>query len=59
MEELLQQELTTTNLCINKIISAGQGYEFLNMLFINKTRIQNKLREAEEKKWKRIFGEGV
>ena len=59
MEELLRQELTTINLCINKIISVEQGYEFLDMLSTDAARVRNELRKIEEEKWKRIFGEGV
>lgn len=57
MEELLREELTNINLCINKIISVGQGYEFLAMLSTDATKIRNKLRKIEEEKWKKIFGE--
>lgn len=59
MEKLLREELTNINLCINKIISVGQGYKLLDMLSTDKTRVEDELSKIEEEKWKRIFGEGV
>ena len=58
-EELLREELTNINLCINEIISVGQGYEFLDMLLIDRIKVKDKLTAIEEEKWKRIFGEEV
>lgn len=59
MEELLREELKNINLCVNKIISVGQGYEFLDMLSTDAARVQNELRKIEEEKWRKIFGEEV
>lgn len=58
-EELLREELTNINLCINEIISVGQGYEFLDMLLIDRIKVKDKLKAIEEEKWKKIFGEEV
>ena len=58
-EELLREELTNINLCINEIISVRQGYEFLDMLLIDRIKVKDKLKAIEEEKWKRIFGEEV
>lgn len=58
-EELLQEKLKNINLCINEIISTGQGYEYLDMFLMDRIKVTDKLKAIEEEKWKRIFGEGV
>lgn len=59
MEELLRKRLTNINLCINEIITTRRGYEYLDILFTNKTKIEDELQAIEAEKWKRIIGGGV
>lgn len=58
MEELLRERLTNINLCINEIITTRRGYEYLDILFTNKTKIEDELQAIEAEKWKRIIGGG-
>ena len=58
MEELLREKLTNINLCINEIITTRRGCEYLDMLFTDKTKIQDELQAIEAEKWERIIGGG-
>ena len=58
MEELLRKRLTDINLCINEIITTRQGYEYLNILFIDQMKIKDKLKTIEDEQWKKVFGGG-
>lgn len=56
-EELLQEKLKNINLCINEIISTGQGYEYLGMFLIDRIKVEDKLKAIEDEQWKKVFGE--
>ena len=57
-EELLREKLKNINLCINVIIGTGQGYEYLDTLFIDQIKVKDKLKTIEDEQWKKVFGEG-
>lgn len=60
-EKELRQRLRNINLCIREIINKEYGYEFLDTLFRDKTRIGHLLKTIEEEKekeeWIKIWGE--
>lgn len=56
-EELLKEKLKNINLCINVIISTGQGYEYLDTLFIDQMKVRDKLKTIEDEQWRKVFGE--